>query len=209
MDSSLKLPQIFAPYFSRTSCVLALSLGPRGSSCKDCPKGYFPGLVIQMKATSTNLRATRSQCPKDFMQWSGARREWKTKQHVKNKCTKDISGIFFKWNISLLLATPARQSKCWQLAGLGKWEKREERKNREKRQKWLEKRYLSFSLRISAKQSRKQTGGGDDDGDWRKSRLRVQKSPPGNGFWSRESGKAAYRGGKGCEDDATCVQVPQ
>lgn len=49
-----------------------------------------------------------------------------------------------------------------------------------------------ISLRISAKQSRKQTDGG---GGYRKSRLRVQKSPPGNGFRSEENPRSS--GGKG------------
>lgn len=58
-----------------------------------------------------------SRCERAFMQWEDRekdREEEGVKQNnmSKNKCTKDISGIFFKWNISLLLATANKNKNC-------------------------------------------------------------------------------------------------
>lgn len=54
------------------------------------------------------------RCERAFMQWEERERETGVKQNnmSKNKCTKDISGIFFKWNISLLLATANKNKNC-------------------------------------------------------------------------------------------------
>lgn len=77
-------------------------------------------ILVNLSAESASASRTRFGCERAFMQWSRAGGKASEKQNnmSKNKCTKDISGIFFKWNISLLLATATAAqkpaSKRWQ-----------------------------------------------------------------------------------------------